>query len=206
LHEIEYLNEGSDASHQSSIHENEIRNLQRSDADMQNQEQMKNDQSEEVISDNNTDDNNTDSSENVQASMKDNNTDDNTDSSENVQASMEDITDNESDEFDEDVYLRMTLTEWASYGVSKRKVNSLLSLLRKVHPELPNTCVTLLNTPKTTIVSEIDNGHMWYKGIKENLDSFLTQEYLDTHKRIRLNISIDGVPLDSVENCTFGPF
>lgn len=115
--------------------------MQRSDADMQNQEQMKNDQSEEDISDNNTDD-------------------DNTDSSENVQASMENIIDNESDKFDEDVYLRMTLTEWASYSVSKRKVNSLLSLLCKVHPELPNTYVTLLKTPKTPIVSEIDNGHM----------------------------------------------
>ncbi|KYM95810.1 hypothetical protein ALC62_13537 [Cyphomyrmex costatus] len=117
----------------------------------------------------------------------------------------EDITDNESDEFDKEVYLRVTLTEWASRGVSKRKVNSLLSLLRRVHPELPKTYVTLLNTPKTTVVTEIDNGHIWYKGIKRNLDFLLTQEYLDTHGRIRLNISIDGLPLDSCGKLHFWP-
>ncbi|KMQ84403.1 transposase domain-containing protein [Lasius niger] len=126
-------------------------------------------------------------------------------STENTQDSMEDITDSESDEFDENVYLRMALTEWASHGVSKRKVNRLLSLLRKVHPELPKTYVTLLNTPKTTAVSEIDNGHVWYKGIKRNLDSFLTQKYLNTHGQIRLDISIDRLPLDSCGKLHFWP-
>lgn len=80
--------------------------------------------------------------------------------SQSSQASMEDISDSESDELDEDVYLRMALTEWACRGVSKRKVNSLLNLLRKIHPELPKTYVTLLNTPKITTISEIDNGHI----------------------------------------------
>jgi len=53
-----------------------------------------------------------------------------------------------------------------------------LSLLRRIHPELPKTYVTLQNTPKTTVMTEIDNGHMWYKGIKGNFDFLLTQEYL----------------------------
>ena len=86
---------------------------------------------------------------------------------------MKDISDSETDEFDESVHLHVALAEWASHDVSKRKVNSLLSLLRKVHPELPKTYVTLLNTPKTTAVSEIDDGHVWYKGIKRNLESFI---------------------------------
>lgn len=35
------------------------------------------------------------------------------------------------------------------------------------------------------------------KELEKNLDSFLTQEYLDIHGQIRLNINIDGLPLDS---------
>lgn len=118
---------------------------------------------------------------------------------------MEDITDNDSDEFDEGVYLRVALTEWASRGVSKRKINSLLSLLRRVHPELLKTYITLLNTPKTTAVSEIDNGHVWYKGIKRNFYFLLTKKYLDTRGRIRLNINIDGLPLDNCGKLHFWP-
>ncbi|XP_011872832.1 PREDICTED: uncharacterized protein LOC105564782 [Vollenhovia emeryi] len=125
--------------------------------------------------------------------------------SQSIQASTEDINDNESDELNEDVYLRMALTEWASRGVSKRKVNSLLSILRKVHPELPNTYVTLLDTPKTTAVYEIDSGHVWYKGVKRNLNIFLTEEYLHTHGRIQLDINIDGIPLDSCSKLHFWP-
>jgi len=90
----------------------------------------------------------------------------------------------------------MAVKEWAS-RVSKRKINSLLTLLRKLHPELPKTYVALLNTPKTTAVFKIDNGHVWYKGIKRNLYSRITHEYLNTHGRIRLDINIDGLPLDS---------
>lgn len=188
LLEREESSESSEASH-SNAHEEmeheEFLSLEESDLDMQEQVQIEDgDLSESDIF---SDDSNTDWSI------------ENTDS-------MEDITDNESvDEFNEDVYLRVALTEWASRGVSKRKVNSLLSLLRRVHPELPKTYVTLQNTPKTTAVSEIDNGHIWYKGIKRNLDFFLTQKYLDTHQRIRLNISIDGLPLDSCGKLHFWP-
>lgn len=203
LYEIEYerSSESSDMSYRSNVHEEEVLRLEESDTNvnMQNQEQLEQEQMEDdslsegnILVDNNID--------------IDNNVDNNIDwSLENTRHSMKDITDSESNEFDEDIYLRMALTEWASHGVSKRKVNSLLNILHKVHPELPKTYVTLLNTPKTTAVSEIDNGRVWYKGIKKNLDSFLTQKYLDTHRRIRLNISIDGLPLNSSGKLHFWP-
>ncbi|XP_067206741.1 uncharacterized protein [Linepithema humile] len=191
LHEYEESSKSYDASHHSSVYEEEVLDLEESDADvnMQIQEQFTQEQIE-------------DDSQSEDDISGDNNADW---SIENTRNSMEDITDSKSDEFNEGVYLRMALTEWASHGVSKRKVNSLLSLLHKVHPELPKTYVSLLNTPKTTTVFEIDNGHMWHKGIKRNLDIFLTQEYLDTHGRIRLNINIDGLPLDKCGKLNFWP-
>lgn len=190
LYEREY--EGSntfEVPHHLNVNEEEIGRigLQEPDADirLQIQEQYEQEQIEDSRSGNRSEND---------ISADDNNSDWST---ENTRDSIDNITDGESDEFDENVYLRVALREWASHGVSKRKVNSLLNLLRMVHPGLPRTYVTLLHTPRTTVVFEINNGHMWYKGIRKNLDSFLTQEYLDIHGQIRLNINIDGLPLDS---------
>lgn len=92
---------------------------------------------------------------------------------ENTSVSTEETS--ESGEFDINIYLRVALTEWTSHGISKRKINSLLRILNKVHPELPKTYVTLLNTPKTMTVFEIDNGHVWYKGVKKILIFFYSR-------------------------------
>lgn len=188
LFEYDELSESSEASHHA--HE-EVLDLGEPDVDvnMNGQEQFE----QEQMEDDNLSEGDISSNNNVDWSSE--------------STDFTDIIDNESDEFNEEVYLRVALTEWASRGVSKRKVNSLLSLLRRVHPELPKTYAesTLQNTPKTTVVTEIDNGHMWYKGVKRNLDFLLTQEYLDTHGRIRLNISIDGLPLDRCGKLNFWP-
>lgn len=159
LHECEESSKLYDASH-SSVYKEEVVDLEDSDVDvnMQIQEQF----IQKQMEDDSQSENNISGDNNVNWST------------ETTQESMEDITDNKSDEFNKSVYLRMTLTEWASHDISKRKVNSLLSLLHKVHPELPKTYVSLLNTPKTTAVFEIDNGHMWHKRIKRNLDFFWT--------------------------------
>lgn len=196
LHETEYKKSSIlfKTSHHSNVYKEEILSFEdlQSDAnvDMQEQEQI---EQEQMENDSQSENNIPNDNNNINL-LK-----------ESLWNSTEDITDSESDEFNKDVYLHMSLKEWACRGVSKRKINDLLSILRKIHPELPQTYVTLLNTPKTTALFEIDNGHVWYKGIKKNLDSFLTQEYLDTHERIQLDISIDGLPLDSSAKLHFWP-
>ncbi|XP_032688780.1 uncharacterized protein LOC116852462 isoform X1 [Odontomachus brunneus] len=179
----------SETSHHSNINEEELLVLEESDANIDMQEQFEQEQIE----------NSSQSEGNI--SVHENNSD----WSENTRDSMNNVTDSMSDEYDEGVYLRVALAEWASRGVSKKKVNNLLHILHRVHPELPKTYITLLETPKTTVISEIDNGLVWYKGVKRNLYSSLTQEYVNIYGLIRLNINIDGLPLDNSGKLHFWP-
>lgn len=111
------------------------------------------------------------------------------------------------DEVDPQLYLIHSLRGWAVRGVSKRKVDSLLQILHRLHPHLPLSYKTLLDTPEHTEIQETADGLMWYKGIKRNLDERVDEEYLHAQNGvITLDFNMDGLPMYRCpSNCHFWP-
>ncbi|EFN66367.1 hypothetical protein EAG_05794, partial [Camponotus floridanus] len=70
---------------------------------------------------------------------------------------------------------------WALSGgiLSMSKIDELLAWLRPVFPNLPKSYKTLLGTSDNiNIINFRNGGQFWYKGIKDNLDGFILEEYL----------------------------
>jgi len=99
------------------------------------------------------------------------------------------------DDFDPELYLLDTLRDWAKRNVSKRKVDDLLKRLSVIHPGLPRSYKTLLSTPAHTDIIEIDNGSVWYKGVRTSLSQRITPEYIAAHGRVVIDVNLDGLPL-----------
>ncbi|KAE8739894.1 hypothetical protein FOCC_FOCC014593 [Frankliniella occidentalis] len=166
--------------------------------------------------DNQIDDNETESdnhsehdNENNSGSNSENNSVNDNDSDNQSDSDQDNINDDSDDSDDEDFnvmnYLKNGLQNWAMRGVSKRKVDELLKMLRRVHPELPKSYKTLLHTPKTTNVVQIENGNIWYKGVRNCLNQVVTQDYLNNSRAVYLDINIDGLPLFRSSKAQFWP-
>jgi len=95
-------------------------------------------------------------------------------------------------------YVIEALREWALRGVSKKKVDELLALLKPVFTFLPVSYKTLLKTPRKHSNLEKDEqglSSFWYYGILPNILARLTPEYFDCHNEIVIDINIDGLTL-----------
>lgn len=70
-------------------------------------------------------------------------------------------------------FIFTTIKEWATApGVlSMSKLDDLLHRLSRTFFNLPKSYKTLLSNPNIN-VDNLNDGHFWYMGIKENLDSF----------------------------------
>lgn len=90
-------------------------------------------------------------------------------------------------------------------GVSKKKVDSLLALLKPIFPFLPKSYKTLLHTTRKVIVNDLNNGQFWYKGIKLNIVQLLSKEYIQKYGEIVIDINIDGIPLSKSSEMHFWP-
>ena len=78
--------------------------------------------------------------------------------------------------------------------------------LRPLYPALPKSYKTLLNTPTSVPMQELGNGALfWYKGIENNLNSFLLQQYLEIHGMIKIDVNMDGLPLSKSSSMKFWP-
>lgn len=106
---------------------------------------------------------------------------------------------------DKEKYVLKSLQEWGVEGVSRQKLDDLLHRLRPIFPHLPRSSKTLLKTPKNTELVHMSNGELWYQGIKSNLDYLITDDYLDTHGTICIDIGIDGLPLSRSSSTQFWP-
>lgn len=103
-------------------------------------------------------------------------------------------------------FILTTIKEWAKTpGVlSMSKLDDLLQRLSRRFFNLPKSYKTLLSNPNINI-DNLNDGHFWYMGIKENLDSFLLDEYLKINGKIQIDINIDGLPLFRKSKKKFWP-
>ena len=86
---------------------------------------------------------------------------------------------------EEDLDLRKELCEWAREGVSFRKVDGLLAILRRQgHSDLPRTSRNLLQTPCTSSIKVVENGQILHVGVSEAL-----------RKSCEISVNVDGVPI-----------
>jgi len=94
---------------------------------------------------------------------------------------------NEKEQFND--YLLNMLREWALRGVSKKKVDTLLTLLIPIFPFLPKCHKTLLRTSRKVNVVNKNDGLFWYKGIKLNIRQLLSNEYIRQYGEIAIDVN-----------------
>lgn len=101
--------------------------------------------------------------------------------------------------------LKTQLREWAnSYRISKRAVDSLLSILNSSGLDsLPKNHRTLLDTPVNLPINEISGGKMWYNGLGMCIKSIFSSLKRDIS--LSLNFNIDGLPLYNSSKISFWP-
>lgn len=112
----------------------------------------------------------------------------------------------ENDE-EKEQYVIESLTEWAleSGHLSMKKLDNLLNRLHPVFPNCPKSYKTLLNTSFNIPIIEFENGRLWYKGIKQNLNALNIGEYLLRYGEITIDINIDGLPISHSSTLKFWP-
>ena len=89
----------------------------------------------------------------------------------------------ESDSEEKD--LRTQISTWAGEGVSFRKVDELLKILRDHdHLELPCTARTLLKTPTSSSIQSINGGQILHVGFSNEI-----------RKSSEIIVNVDGLPL-----------
>lgn len=100
-------------------------------------------------------------------------------------------------------YLLINMKKWGMRGVSFKKIDEMLNILRPLHPYLPRSHKTLLGTPRNTALRDLGTGLFWYKGVLPNLQQRVTRQYLDNHNnKICLDVNIDGLePYPSADTC-----
>lgn len=104
-------------------------------------------------------------------------------------------------------YVAIMISEWAREGgmLSMRKLQSLLSKLYPVFPNLYLTYKALLNTARNIQLIQVNDGELWYKGIIFNLDSMNLNDYLERFNKIVIDVNIDGLPIFKSSPSKFWP-
>ncbi|XP_025266724.1 uncharacterized protein LOC112638743 isoform X1 [Camponotus floridanus] len=100
-----------------------------------------------------------------------------------------------------------SLRAWTSESgvLSMLKVDNLLKRLSVGFPNMPKSYKTLLKSNINPEINICQNGEeYWYKGVRANLDQLL-QDYLQVHKKIIIDINIDGLPLFKSSKLKFWP-
>ncbi|KAK3920522.1 Autophagy-related protein 3 [Frankliniella fusca] len=111
-------------------------------------------------------------------------------------------------EMEDGEFIREVLRRWAVDGgaASMSKLDQLLRNLAVRFPQLPLSYKTLLQTPRNSQDANLAHGSiLWYKGIKEALDSMDMEQYLARYGRIAIDIGIDGLPLSKSSSLKFWP-
>jgi len=101
-----------------------------------------------------------------------------------------------------------SLRAWTSESgvLSMLKVDNLLKRLSVGFPNISKSYKTLLKSNINPEINICQNGEeFWYKGIRTNLDQMLLQDYLQVHRKIVIDINIDGLPLFKSSKLKFWP-
>uniref|UniRef100_A0A1Y1MQY3 DUF4806 domain-containing protein n=1 Tax=Photinus pyralis TaxID=7054 RepID=A0A1Y1MQY3_PHOPY len=87
------------------------------------------------------------------------------------------------------------LADWAiENSITHAAINSLLSLLKPFHSNLPTDARTLLSTPRKLKLDIIEPGHYYHFGLNIAVTK-LIQKYGKNLECIKICINIDGLPL-----------
>ncbi|KAG8175776.1 hypothetical protein JTE90_029261 [Oedothorax gibbosus] len=96
---------------------------------------------------------------------------------------------------DEEESVKDFLKRWYFESqVSLCHLTSLLKGLRKWHPELPNTAVTLLKTPGQVDIKEIGKGEFHHFGLRKEILNAMETTDIEVDS-LSLNFNIDGLPV-----------
>lgn len=109
---------------------------------------------------------------------------------------------------EEGATLTRRLSNWAiTYGISHIALTALLAILCLYHPELPKDARTILHTKISYTVKELCNGFYHYFGIKSAIAQTLSRQKkkMVSGSCLRLQISIDGLPLFKSSNLQLWP-
>jgi len=100
------------------------------------------------------------------------------------------------------------LQQWVlAFNISKNSVNNLLNILRSEGLDLPKDVRTLMNTPRSHNVININPGTYIHLGLKKMLSTILNfnKHCLRNINQIYLSINIDGLPLAHSSKQQFWP-
>lgn len=107
--------------------------------------------------------------------------------------------------------LNCRLRHWAlNNNVNHKQLDSLLKILKPLHPYLPMSSKTLLNTERNVQVSELKtlhgtDGYYYYFGIKYMLQNIFKHTLVFEEADIKLLFNIDGIPLQKSTSMQFWP-
>uniref|UniRef100_A0A1Y1KH95 Transposase domain-containing protein n=1 Tax=Photinus pyralis TaxID=7054 RepID=A0A1Y1KH95_PHOPY len=90
-------------------------------------------------------------------------------------------------------------------NITHSAVNNLLKILQRLHPELPLSARTLLQTPRSTETKQLLNGELLYIGILRNISKLLESCKYKQFDTIRMSVNIDGIPLFRSSDVEFWP-
>uniref|UniRef100_A0A6P7HC19 Uncharacterized protein LOC114346767 n=1 Tax=Diabrotica virgifera virgifera TaxID=50390 RepID=A0A6P7HC19_DIAVI len=100
--------------------------------------------------------------------------------------------------------LQSQLRKWAVCSkVSHSSLNGLLKILVPLYPGLPLDSRTLLKTPVSTSVKQLENGEYCHIGIAKGLKSLLPFSCKD--EVIKISVNVDGIPLYTSSKLQFWP-
>lgn len=106
----------------------------------------------------------------------------------------------------------LTLSELLATWAVKERINhtalrSLLKVLQthSCHSDLPNDPRTLLNTPRSMQIKEINYGHYWHYGLKKGIVNILNNLEQYQNNIIELMIGIDGLPISKSSGSQLWP-
>lgn len=112
---------------------------------------------------------------------------------------------NDANKIDKEFAVKHKLRYWSvHHRVSKTALSDLLSILRYAGLVfLPKDGRTLMGTPIKVPIVNLDNGKLWYHGIRKCLENVLIG--LDRDISITLDFNFDGLPISKSSNKQFWP-
>lgn len=95
---------------------------------------------------------------------------------------------------------------WATnYKISHFALTGLLHIISPHCPELPLHSRTLLKTPTSMQIKQLENGKYCHIGLANELRNFLAQNTTFSAKVLKIGFNVDGLPLFRSSNIQFWP-
>lgn len=91
--------------------------------------------------------------------------------------------------------------------IPQSTVDKLLLILRKHGHDLPQTCRTLMKTPRNTFqnISSVSNGRYIHFGLASGINRSISKYCRTMPCEVKININIDGLPLSQSSGSQFWP-